>query len=100
MLGGVSGSCSLSVAVVIYWSVGFFVVSVMAHYKNAEGGLGDDERHPPRLTEQEKGKGAKKMVTKKKCKRGDIEAERVAAVAAAAERAKRGGRGSGVRIGD
>ena len=44
--------------------------------------------------------GPKKMVTKKKHKRGDTEAERVAAVAAVIERAERGGRGSGVHIGD
>jgi hypothetical protein len=60
---------------------------------------GDDERHLPRLTKQEKAKRPKKTVTKKKCKRGDIEAQRVV-VAAAAERAERGGRGSGIRIGD
>ena len=72
----------------------------MARCKNVGGGPGDDERHPPHLTEQEKAKGPKKMVTKKKCKHCDIEAERVAAVAAAAEHAERGGRGSGVHIGD
>ena len=72
----------------------------MARCKNAGGGLDDDEWRPPRLTEQEKGKGPKKTITKKKRKRGDTEAERAAAVAAVTERAKRGGRGSGVRIGD
>ena len=40
------------------------------------------------------------MVIKKKRKHGDIEAERAAAVAIAIEHAERGGRGSGVRIGD
>ena len=40
------------------------------------------------------------MVTKKKRKGGDIEAERAAIVATIAEHAKRGGRGSGVCIGD
>jgi hypothetical protein len=36
----------------------------------------------------------------KKCKRGDIEAERATTVVAAAERAERGDRGSGVHIGE
>jgi len=36
----------------------------------------------------------------KKRKRDDIEAKRVVAVAAAAEHAKRGGKGSGVHIGE
>jgi hypothetical protein len=72
----------------------------MAHCKNVGGGPDNDERHPPRSSEQEKVKGPKKMFTKKKLKRGEIEVERAAAVAAAIERAERGGRGSGVRIGD
>ena len=59
-----------------------FAVSVMAHCKNIEGGPSDDERRPPRLTEQEKGKGPKKTITKKKRKHGDTEAERAAAVVA------------------
>ena len=72
----------------------------MAHVKNARGGTGDeDPRPPPRLTAQEKGK-AKKMITKKKRKIDDVEAERAAAVAATVERAERGGAGSGIRIGD
>ena len=45
-------------------------------------------------------KGPKKMVIKKKRKHGDIEAERAVVVAATIGRAERGGRGSGVRIGD
>jgi len=54
----------------------------MACCKNIGGGpSNDDERHPPRLTAQEKGKGPKKTPTKKKRKRGDIETERAAAVA-------------------
>ena len=73
----------------------------MAHCKNIGGGPDDDdERSPPRLTAQEKGKGPKKTTTKKKRKRGDIEAERATVVAIAAERAERGSRGSGIRIGD
>ena len=71
----------------------------MAHVKNARGGLGDeDPRPPPRLTAQEKGKA--KKTTTKKWKLVDVEAERAAAVAAAAERAERGGARSGVRIAD
>ena len=71
----------------------------MARVKNARGGLGhEDLRPPPRLTAQEKGK-AKKTMTKKR-KLIDVEAEREATVAAAAERAERGGAWSGVRIVD
>ena len=56
----------------------------MARVKNAEGGPGDeDPRPPPRLTAQEKGKA--KKTTMKKRKLVDVEAERVAAVAAAVE---------------
>ena len=40
------------------------------------------------------------MIPKKKWKLDDVEAERVAAVAATVERAERGGAGSGVRIGN
>jgi hypothetical protein len=55
----------------------------MAHCKNAGGGGSDDEeRRPPHLTAQQKEKGPKKVMTKNKCKHGDIEAERAAAVAA------------------
>jgi len=73
----------------------------MAHCKNVGGGPGeDDKRRPPRLTAQEKGKGPKKTTTKKKRKRHDIETERAEVVAVAVERAERGGRGSGIRIGD
>jgi len=50
--------------------------------------------------EQEKGNGPKKVIAKKKRKRGDADAETVAAVETAAEHAERGGRGSGIRIGD
>ena len=46
----------------------------MARCKNVGGGPGDESR-PPRLTEQEKGKGPKKTITKKKHKRGDTEGE-------------------------
>ena len=72
----------------------------MARCKNAGGGPGDEDPRPlPRLTAQEKGK-VKKMITKKKQKFTDVEIERAAAVAAAVERAERGGPRSGVRIGD
>jgi hypothetical protein len=65
----------------------------MARFKNVRGGPDDDERHPPRLIDQEKAKGPKKTLAKKKHKHDDIEAERVAAVAAAAaECAERDGR--------
>ena len=71
----------------------------MAHVKNIEGDLGDeDPRLPPRLSAQEKGK-AKKTTTKKR-KLVDVEAERAATVVAAAERAERGGARSGVHIAD
>ena len=59
---------------IVQWQL-IFAVSVMAHCKNIGGGSGDDERCPPRLTEQEKAKEPKKTVTKKKHKCGDIEAE-------------------------
>jgi len=56
----------------------------MARVKNVGGGLGDEDPRPlPRLTGQEKGK-AKKTTTKKR-KLVDVETERAAVVAAAAE---------------
>ena len=97
---GVSDSYPLSVVVVLCLSVVFFVVSIMARCKNIGGGPDDDERRPPCLTEQKKGKGPKKTTTKKKHKRGDIEAEIATTVATAVEHAERGGRGSGIHIGD
>ena len=71
MLGGVSDSCPLSVAIVLCQSVEFFAVLVMVHCKNVGDGPDDDERRPLRLTEKEKGKGPKKTTSKKR-KRGDI----------------------------
>ena len=47
----------------------------MARCKNIGGGPSDDESYPPHLTDQEKGKGPKKTITKKKSKCGDTEAE-------------------------
>ena len=71
----------------------------MACCKNAGGGpIDEDPRPPPYLTAQEKGK-AKKTTTKKQ-KLVDVDAERAAGVAAAAERAERGGARSGVCIAD
>ena len=72
----------------------------MAQCKNVGSGLGDNESHSPCLTEQEKGKGPKKTIIKKKHKHGDIEVERAALVTAITERAEKGGRGSGIRIGE
>ena len=54
----------------------------MARCKNVEGGPGNDDSHQPRQIEQEKGKGPKKTITKKKRKHGDTEAERAAVVVA------------------
>ena len=50
------------------------------------------------MTAQEKGKAKKTMMKKRKLI--DVEAERAAVVAAATERAERGGARSGVRIAD
>jgi hypothetical protein len=55
---------------------------------------GDEERDPPRLIEKAQGK--RKVLAKRKRKRVDRDTE----MAAVAERAERGGRGSGVQIGE
>ena len=69
----------------------------MAHVKNAGGGLGDEDPRPlPRLSAEVKGK-AKKLTTKKH-KFADADTKRAASVAAAIERAERGGARSAVRI--
>jgi hypothetical protein len=70
----------------------------MARCKNVGGALSDGDGSPPRLTEVAQGKH-KKIVTKKR-KRTLIEVEVAQAVADAADRAKRGGRGSGIQIGE
>ena len=71
----------------------------MARVKNAGGGPGDeDPRPPPHLSAQEKGKA--KNTTTKKRKFAHADTERAAAVAAATERAERGGAQSGVCIVD
>ena len=77
----------------------FVSAPAMARVKNVRGGPGDEDPRPsPRLPTEVKGK-AKKLVTKKH-KYADADTERAAAVAAAAERAERGGARSGVRIVD
>ena len=71
----------------------------MARCKNTGGGpVDEDPRPPPCLTTHEKGKA--KKITTKKHKFVDAEIERAAAMAAAAERAERGGSRGGVRIAD
>ena len=72
----------------------------MAHVKNAGGGPGDeDPRPPPHLPAEVKGKGTMKTTSKKR-KFADADTARAAAVAAAIERAERGGARSGVQIAD
>ena len=72
----------------------------MAHVKNIGGGPGDeDPRPPPRLPYEAKGKATKKLATKKH-KYPDTDIERAGAVAAAVDRAERGGARSGVVIVD
>jgi hypothetical protein len=71
----------------------------IVHCKNAFVAPSDDDgqRRSPRLTAKEKNKGPKKVMTKKKRKHGDADAETAAVMAAAAKRAERG---VGVRIRD
>jgi hypothetical protein len=68
----------------------------MACCKNVGGAPSDGNRSPPRLTEVARGK-RKKVITKK---RKRTEEEVAQAVAEAASRAERGGRGSGIQIGE
>jgi hypothetical protein len=68
----------------------------MARCKIVGGAPSDGDRSPPRLTEVARGK-RKKIITKK---RKRTEAEVAQAVADAADRAERGGRGSGIQIGE
>jgi hypothetical protein len=74
-------------------------MSEMVRCKNSFGAPpgGGDERCPPRLTAKEKDKGPKKMLAKKKRKRGDADAKIAVAMAVVAKRAERGVR---VHIGD
>ena len=68
----------------------------MARVKNAGGGPGDEDlRPPPRLLTDVKGKGTKKITSKKR-KYADADTAR----AAAAECVERGGARSGVQIVD
>ena len=72
----------------------------MARVKNVEGGPGDEDPRPPaRQPIDAKGKATKKLVTKKQ-KYPDADTVRVATVAEATERVKRGGAQSGVVIVD
>jgi hypothetical protein len=70
----------------------------MVHYKNASGAPSDRDESPPRRTEVARGKRVK--IAAKKRKRTLTEAEVAQAVADAAELAERGGRSSGIRIGE
>jgi hypothetical protein len=70
----------------------------MVRYKNAGGGPSDENESPPKMTEVARGK-RKKLAIKKR-KRTPTEAEIAQAVADAAERAERGGRSSGIHIGE
>jgi hypothetical protein len=66
----------------------------MARCKNVGGAPSDGDGSPPCLIEAARGK-RKKIITKKR-KRMLTEAEVAQAVAEAANRAERGGRGSGI----
>ena len=72
----------------------------MAHVKNVGGGPGDeDSRPPPRQPVDPKGKATKKLATRKR-KYPDAKTARIATVAEAVERAKRGSARSGAVIAD
>jgi hypothetical protein len=70
----------------------------MVRCKNVGGGPSDGDKSPPRLTEVARGK-RKKIATKKR-KMTPTEAEIAQAVPNAAELAERGGRSSGIHIGE
>jgi hypothetical protein len=70
----------------------------MVRCKNIGGGPSDGDESPPRLTEVACGK-RKKIATKKR-KMTPTEAKIAQAVADAAELAERGGRSSGIHIGE
>ena len=73
-----------------------FQLHQKARVKNVEGGPGDeDPSPPPHLPSEVKGKATKKLTSKKQ-KYADADTVRAAAVAAAVERAERGGARSGV----
>jgi hypothetical protein len=85
---------------------GFFVLCTMARCKNVRGSSsapprddeGDKGDSPPRIIEVARGK--RKILTRNKRSREEREAEEVLAVSQAADRAEKGGRGSGILIGD
>jgi hypothetical protein len=70
----------------------------MVRCKNAGGGPSDRDESPPRLTEVAHGK--RKKIAAKKRKRTPTEVEIAQAVTDAAELAERGGRRSGIHIGE
>jgi hypothetical protein len=70
----------------------------MVRCKNARGAPSDGDESPPRLTEVARGKRKKTMARKKKKTLTD--AEIAQACADAAELAERGGRSSGIHIGE
>jgi hypothetical protein len=70
----------------------------MVRCKNVGGAPSDGDESPPRRTEVARGKRVK--IAAKKRKRTLTEAEVVQAVADATEVAERGGRSSGIRIGE
>jgi hypothetical protein len=70
----------------------------MVRCKNVGGRPSDEDESPPRVTEVAHGK-CKKLAVKKR-KMTPTEAEIAQAVADATERVERGGRGSGIHIGE
>jgi hypothetical protein len=70
----------------------------MVRCKNARGGPSDGDESPPRFTEVAHGK--RKKIAAKKRKRTATEVEIAQVVANAAELAERGGRSSGIHIGE
>jgi hypothetical protein len=70
----------------------------MAHCKNVGGALSDGDGSTPRLTEVAHGK--RKKIAAKKRKRTLTEVEIAQVVIDAADLAERGGRGSGIHIGE
>jgi hypothetical protein len=70
----------------------------MVRCKNAGGAPSDGDESPPRLSEVARDKGIKVMARKKKKTLTD--AEIAQAVVDAAEQAERGGRSSGIHIGE
>jgi hypothetical protein len=70
----------------------------MVRCKNASGAPSDGDESPPRRTEVARGKRVK--IATKKGKRTLTEVEVAQTVADAAEVAERGGRSSGIRIGE